>query len=134
MLVYKDLSTPEGVERYNRRLQQVRQWKINNPDRIKSYKRVYNPDVGAKRYKKYKDKLFEILGGKKCKICGFNDERALQFDHINGGGTTEFRKYGNGISMLSRHLKDPNVRNKLQVLCSNCNWIKRVENKEVKLI
>ena len=36
-----------------------------------------------KFYSSLKEKLFEILGGKTCSSCGFKDERALGFNHIN---------------------------------------------------
>jgi len=36
----------------------------------------------------------ETLGGK-CIKCGFSDSRALQVDHINGGGKKEFKNLKN---------------------------------------
>lgn len=72
--------------------------------------------------------LFDILGNV-CVKCGFMDIRALQIDHINGGGCKE-RKIG-VHSMIAYYSSHPDeAREKLQILCANCNWIKRVENKE----
>src|SRR3990167_7141937 len=70
-----------------------------------------------------------ILGGICC-ICGFDDFRALQIDHINGGGIKEIRKV-NGTVYINNVIKSVlNEENKYQLLCANCNWIKRDTNKE----
>lgn len=71
----------------------------------------------------------EALGGK-CVKCKFDDFRALQIDHISGGGTkdkkTITRNYHKAVidSFLEKE-------NKYQLLCANCNWIKRCENNEL---
>lgn len=64
----------------------------------------------------------------RCKNCGFDDIRALQLDHIYGGGAKQ-RKLGGGIGSYS-WIKKNNYPSGYQVLCANCNWIKRVENNE----
>lgn len=66
-----------------------------------------------------------LLGGK-CEHCGHNDMRVLQFDHINGGGTAENRRL-RSIGVTRNVLREPF---KYQVLCANCNWIKRSEREE----
>src|SRR5215475_10575132 len=44
-----------------------------------------------------RDKCFDLLGHV-CKRCGFSDKRGLQFDHINGGGYQDRKKYrGQGM-------------------------------------
>lgn len=98
--------------------------------------RKWNGQTRAARaasVKKYSDKLrnavIELLGGH-CIQCGFSDVRALQVDHIHGGGTRE-RK--NGISNSRLLMLDVmKTEGKYQLLCANCNWIKRVVNKEYK--
>lgn len=65
--------------------------------------------------------------GGKCARCGFTDSRALQLDHINGGGTKEHKR----SSSYSVHKRALEGANDLQLLCANCNWIKRYENEEV---
>jgi len=84
-------------------------------------------------------KLIMFLGGE-CAHCGFRDIRALQLDHINGGGNKDIVKFGgrqfNGHQKMMRFYKNnPNeaIRT-LQVLCANCNFIKMRENKESKRI
>lgn len=66
--------------------------------------------------------------GNKCVKCGFSDWRALQIDHINGGGSKEVRFLGQNKYFKSV-LAD--TTGKYQLLCANCNWIKRFENKEM---
>jgi hypothetical protein len=86
--------------------------------------------------------LWEIFGrlGNKCFECGFSDIRILQIDHVNGGGLKEIQKVNKakGIGSSSRSARYLlYVRKKIregskdyQLLCPNCNWIKRIENKE----
>ena len=65
------------------------------------------------------------MGGK-CIICGFDDWRALQLDHIKGGGYK-----GKANQLVYREILDAKViPNDYQLLCANCNWIKRYENNE----
>lgn len=66
--------------------------------------------------------------GRKCVRCSFSDERALQVDHINGGGNKQ-RKTLRWREMY-REVLNSEPGKKYQLLCANCNWIKREENKE----
>lgn len=78
------------------------------------------------------DALFQILGAK-CISCACMDRRVLQFDHIDGGGKREREQFGNQRSMLIYYRNNPEIaRQKLQVLCVNCNRIKVIEKREVK--
>jgi hypothetical protein len=66
----------------------------------------------------------------KCKKCGFSDMRALQLDHINGNGKKEtqlLKRSGNGFYS---YLINNNYPDGYQILCANCNWIKKYENNE----
>lgn len=74
-----------------------------------------------------KEKVFKRFGYK-CFLCGFNDFRALQIDHINNDGFLE-RKI-NSTVRYKKVLKD--TTGKYQLLCANCNWIKRYEFKKEK--
>lgn len=90
--------------------------------------------VNKNQYRRDRDKklrlaAIDLLGGKCCQ-CGFSDLRALQFDHVNGGGSQD-RKTGN-VSHIAldviKHFEEET--NKYQLLCANCNWIKRHVNNE----
>lgn len=81
------------------------------------------------RIRKYKAILFSILGAR-CVKCGFDDTRVLQFDHIHGNGKNDRKTLGSSIYPF--YVKRPELALKtLQVLCANCNWIKRYENDEI---
>ena len=72
--------------------------------------------------------------GNKCSKCGFDDSRALQIDHIHGGGTQQKKELGlNNPHKYYRYLAEMDIselRSNYQILCANCNWIKRMENNE----
>lgn len=59
---------------------------------------------------------------------GCVDRRCLQFDHIVGGGNTE-RKQGKGTWFVVQDVL--RTIGKYQLLCANCNWIKRCMNNEI---
>ena len=88
-----------------------------------------------KSYRKQKAKLFALLGGK-CAVCGFADERALQVDHINGGGSEQrtAQRLSNklGLDHYKQYVKMSvsDLLSQHQLLCANCNWIKRAEKGE----
>jgi hypothetical protein len=117
----------EYIKRYNetnkdRILARTKQWAIKNRSRRSASSREYNIRVR---------KAITGLLGDKCVMCGFNDPRALQIDHVNGGGCKEIRNmtksyYKSVLEKLLSGSKD------YQLLCANCNWIKRFENKEVR--
>lgn len=78
-------------------------------------------------------KLMKLLGNK-CMKCGFDDYRALQIDHKNGGGLRQVKKYKGSYYIYKHYLENPTARrHDIQLLCANCNWIKRYKNKEVRV-
>lgn len=93
-------------------------------------KKMYNKE----RSKSIRLATLAALGGK-CVRCGFDDYRALQIDHINGEGNKE-RKQSSAYTGYQRKVLESFLRgeNKYQLLCSNCNWIKRSENNEVRKV
>jgi hypothetical protein len=131
-------------------------WRLNNPEKLKKSKINYRLthkikiQINAKKYYgRYKDKmckwnktqynllrdeLYRILGDK-CIRCGFNNKHCLQIDHVKGGGNKHREKLNNrGIGYLRRIIKEIKTGSKdYQILCANCNWIKRIENKESRV-
>jgi hypothetical protein len=100
--------------------------------------RMYVPPVhpSTRRQRENRDKINILLGGK-CAVCGWDDARALELDHIQGGGSRELRKglgAGNGYyTRVLKHLSNlPGGADsdKYQLLCANHNKIKRVEKQE----
>ncbi len=84
--------------------------------------------VDAERQRRVRQRLLDRYG-RACSRCGFDDERALQLDHINGGGRVEQKAIG-VYGIYRRALLAPD--GEYQILCANCNWIKRAENKEAR--
>lgn len=100
-------------------------WKGGIFKNCKNYQKIYLRNL--------RKSVLEALGGK-CIKCGFADIRALQIDHINGGGSKERKNLGTGGSFHKQVLKSFIANeNKYQLLCANCNWIKRFENNEHKI-
>lgn len=88
----------------------------------------YWRDLTVERKRALRKSVIELLGAK-CVRCGFEDPRALQVDHINGGGAKDRAK--DPVTFNKKVMQSfLNKENKYQLLCSNCNWIKRYENKE----
>lgn len=116
------------------RIAYVTKWRKQNPEKCKKYqRRTYaNRSKHYQEYmrqtrQKYRMEAFEILGGARCKRCGLDDLRVLQIDHVNGGGRGELSRIGGGNALVHQVRREPS---KYQVLCANCNWIKRHENGE----
>jgi hypothetical protein len=78
---------------------------------------------------KWRKLALAALGGR-CASCGFDDHRALQFDHINGGGSAR-RASGERMSTpMLKKIVNGEYHDELQILCANCNWIKVAEKAE----
>ena len=75
----------------------------------------------------WRGKIYDKLGHS-CARCGFADKRALQIDHVNGGGSAETKKYHRNLNYYRKIVSDDT--GKYQILCANCNWIKRSERGE----
>lgn len=150
--------TPEQLVRH---ADAQKRYRLNNPEKVKQIakaqylKRVHTPESRARavqvalRYKashpqyqtrqrelqtaltsKYRQAVLDTLGCF-CNRCGFADVRALQIDHVKGGGHKE-RSSASGYTYYKRILANSDLKALYQVLCANCNWIKRHENDETK--
>lgn len=114
---------------------------------LSSYYRYHEKYKEARRIRYYKNrftihghhydlkrKLMDMLGQNECLKCGYSDIRALVFDHIYGGGSkeNENQNHRHGIR-LEYYIAHPlDAFAKLQVLCHNCNHIKKLENEEFR--
>lgn len=93
------------------------------PSQKNSHRRKY---VGALR-----PRCIELLGGR-CVVCGYDtDIRALQIDHVNSDGSSDRKgpEKKSGGSYYHYILKNI-ASGRYQVLCANCNAIKRIEAQE----
>lgn len=83
----------------------------------------------AKWGKQVRIDTLKILGDK-CVHCGYTDPRALQIDHKNGDGAKEFtRGYSYHLKVIESFKRN---EDRYQLLCANCNWIKRCEKQEYR--
>jgi hypothetical protein len=108
-------------------------------DHILSYRRKYSkrPEVRKRlslrmrdRTRKKRLEIVESLGSQ-CAICGFIDLRALQIDHVNGGGNREKKEAKGIFNYYQKILKKVKEGSKdYQLLCANHNIIKKFEKKE----
>jgi hypothetical protein len=97
--------------------------------------------IGRKMSEKYhslKDQVYEKYGNR-CSnpFCGWvcedgsrgcTDRRCLQIDHVCGGGNKDIKSKSSMNAYWKHVLADETGA--YQLLCANCNWIKRKENGE----
>lgn len=105
-----------------------------------SHKENHNKYIRKYRKRKWmkiKTEIFYLLDNKCANPFNLphpdwcNDPRCLQIDHVHGGGTKEIKEYGRGLDYIKKVLKEIKDGSKdYQILCANCNWIKRYENNE----
>lgn len=114
-----------------------RRWRQKHPDAVKVQKARYyarhrerlrakrNP-ANLARTRQLRQDVLKALGGQ-CGLCGFDDWRALQIDHVNGNGSKDRARFLNKDQFYRAVIAEPDA---YQCLCSNCNWIKRYEQGE----
>jgi hypothetical protein len=99
-------------------------------DGLATYCKSCHNEVSIAEAQSVRLRAIEHLGGV-CLHCGYSaNVQALTFDHINGDGYLE-RKLGIRPSnaRLSQQILDG--RDDIQLLCCNCNQIKKVANEEM---
>ena len=106
-----------------------------NPAAKRAYNhKYYHEGPGRQQHQAYQLELklatFNAYGGCKCARCGFADHRGLNLDHIAGGGTID--RITSPSRTIYLKLKRLNYPPGFQVLCANCNSIKKYENNEFK--
>ena len=82
--------------------------------------------AGTNFQKKIRLEVIEFLGGK-CLRCGFTDPRALQLDHLYSNGSQD--RVHRSWQVMYREIISGQDKS-IQLLCANCNWIKRDEQRE----
>jgi hypothetical protein len=92
-----------------------------------------------KRYREKLELVRWLLGNKCSNPYNLNhgdflsDIRCLQFDHIKGKGLKDRKRISNRITYLNEILESiERGQDEYQLLCANCNWIKRNERKEYR--
>jgi len=98
----------------------------------REYQRTYKRNL----YNELRRQVLDCYGNV-CGRCGFDDVRALQIDHVAGRSADDnfsrnvYRFYRAIINVTKRRGFPPK---RYQCLCANCNWIKKVENDEVRSV
>lgn len=98
------------------------------PDGVSGYCKPCQTEVNSARHQRLRTAVIDLLGGPVCGRCGYDDVRALTIDHVNGGGTQHRRDAVSMWSVYRHAMENPDL---YQVLCWNCNYIKRLESGEV---
>lgn len=98
-------------------------WALTHRDARKDKDRLNH----ARWRQSIRESLWALLG-RECVRCGFSDVRALQIDHIDGGGNQE-RKASRSLDEYYQKIIACGGKG-YQVLCANCNQIKRHEKRE----
>jgi len=130
------LKDPEKRKEYNKvyegkNKEKVKIWKKtwakNNKEKVLSISRSW--------WYRLKKEIFELLGNKcsnpNCPIPPEKfDIRALQIDHVHGGGMRHINTISRNhyYNSILREIKSGSKE--YQLLCAYCNWMKRYENKE----
>lgn len=104
-----------------KRRERQRNWTRNNPKYRQEWRRKIRAQALAF--------LGDSCSSTECKwenadgSVGCRDLRCLQIDHVNGGGRQEFLTLGGGDRLYQKVVSSKGIG--YQLLCANCNWIKR---------
>jgi len=123
-------------DRSKKRYQQIRDGiGIEERKKHREYLKKRKSEIEGTFRNTYRLKIILALGDK-CNRCGFTDLRALQIDHVYGFGVYQIRTFkGSRWNYYKKILEEINKGSKeYQILCANCNWIKRYENQEYKKV
>lgn len=115
-----------------------KRWREKHPDRAKASVKNWqdrNRETVRKWCRDFSEKIrlecFALFGSVCCR-CDFSDTRALQLDHINGAEEPAGHKMRGGRYLYLALIKGERELEDFQLLCANCNSIKRFENGEHK--
>ena len=125
----------DNIERKRRFAKYMRSYrkekKANDPkwyNRLKLYKKI----ADKRHRKKLKMDVLSYYSQKeiRCVHCGIKNVNILTIDHIEGGGLKHLKTIGGSGARFYRWLRKNNYPVGFQVLCHNCQWIKRRDNNE----
>lgn len=92
----------------------TKKWRGKNPHKSKEYNGKYFPRRRQELLREY---------GNKCNCCGETNQDLLQLDHIYNDGAKERREdKSRHIHLRLKRLGFP--KDRYQLLCANCNWLK----------
>jgi hypothetical protein len=139
----------EKTHKYNKKCREKHKEQYNNhnkeymkKDRIINRKKylIYNQEYNEK-IRIMRVNILNIFGNKCSNPYNIdhssfekdiNYKYCLQIDHINGGGKKQ-RKEFKGANNIRYFNYIINNLSEHQLLCANCNWMKRIVNNEIKI-
>lgn len=135
-LCYACWKIADYYKNHKKKKAQAREQRKNNPETYRQSQRncyFRNRDKNNARVKKnnweLKMAVVKVFGGK-CAKCGYSkDIRAFQVDHVNSNGKMERKVLGLNTSKIYRKIVRGETEG-YQLLCANCNLIKRFEKGE----
>ena len=121
-------------EKENRKENKICQWEGCKKGVNYSTKQLCHDHYKQTTLKEWREMIFQHLNQNKCQKCGIEDLRVLNFDHIYNDRSKESTSK-NSSYWWRKYAKDPELaRNRLQVLCYNCNFIKEMERKKLNFL
>ncbi len=106
----------------------VRAWERNNPDAVKAQRRKHKDRINLARRKRLHRYKMDVLRAYSdppcCKACGVDTIEFLCLDHVNDDGNVMRQEHGRGSSIY-RWAQLHGHPDTLQILCYNCNHLKR---------
>ncbi len=97
----------------------IQRYRERHPEKVKPQRRA--------AYLNRRRKLFTVLGGAICRNCGCTELEFLELNHINGGGSKEFKRIGNHLYELL--LRGERSQEDYEVLCRVCNALDHLKRK-----
>ena len=138
-MAFKD---KEFAKKYYREYAKAQRAAMTDAEKEEFYRQRYERDAEKYRLQRLslREKAIKKLGSKcsnpNCSWLnedgsrGCKDTRCLQIDHKFGGGSRERKQLGGDAQRKIYKAVLQDEVGKFQLLCANCNWIKRAENKE----
>ncbi len=134
----------------------LKAWAIANPAKVKSARKKYieshkekhleskrrwtNQNYAKKRLlirekwsawtRGHKDAAYRKLGGK-CSVCSESRTPVLSIDHVHGDGALHRSTMNRNRKKLYDSILE-DTQGRFQILCMNCQWMKRHEQQEYK--
>ena len=117
-------------------IRRTNEWTINHRELRRAYIRKFDRKFRLNT----RQEIIKLLGNKCANPYNLNhgdfetEQLCLQIDHVNGGGLKELGRFSNSNSYYKYVLEQIKAGSKdYQLLCANCNWIKRIKNREYKI-
>ena len=136
---WKDSLSPEALRLYQ---DELNRRQIERYATDEDWRRQFKGEKAYQRHRAKRDAIIAYLGGRcsnpNCSWInndgtkGCTDSRCLQIDHVRGDGAErrKTKEESSKSTLYNTVLKTP-PGEIYQLLCANCNWIKREQKREL---